>query len=184
MTKLLDRICELRDILEQKKYNELGRARMLCDSLFKELHLHMTRKSKDYSYELDFTSQDLRETAKAIGDTLKRWDDIMNPTKQIKKLSRNALLLKEEKKKVTILNNNMDEALPIMRYRRDYAPILTGLLSILEYHAVFLYFIEDVSNDEFSIKYTERGPPAPPMALEAKPTGIREKSTNWGACRA
>lgn len=156
MTKLLDRICELRDILEQKKYNELGRARMLCDSLFKELHLHMTRKSKDYSYELDFTSQDLRETAKAIGDTLKRWDDIMNPTKQIKKLSKNALLLKEEHKKVINLNNYMDEVLPIMRYRRDYAHSLITFKSLIEYHAVFLYYIEDVSNDNFAINYTER----------------------------
>lgn len=156
MTKLLDRICELRDILEQKKYNELGRARMLCDSLFKELHLHMTRKSKDYSYELDFTSQDLRETAKAISDTLKRWEEIMNPTKQIKKLAKDALLIKEENKKVINLNNYMTEVLPIMRYRRNYAPMLTELLSILEYHAVFLYYIEDVSNDNFAINFTER----------------------------
>lgn len=156
MTKLLDRICELRDIMEQKKYNELGRARMLCDTLFKELHLHMTRKSKDYSYELDFTSQDLRETAKAITDTFKRWDNIMNPEKQIKKLAKDALILKEEKKKVIDLNKLMAEALPIMEYRRDYTQILTELLSLLEYHSIFLYYIEDVSNDEFSINYTER----------------------------
>lgn len=57
MTKLLDRICELRDILEQKKYNELGRARMLCDSLFKELHLHMTRKSKDTAMSLNLQAK-------------------------------------------------------------------------------------------------------------------------------
>ncbi len=29
-------------------------------------------------------------------------------------------------------------------------------------------------------KYTDRGPPAPPMALAAKPTGIREKRTRDG----
>ena len=33
-------------------------------------------------------------------------------------------------------------------------------------------------------KYTLSGPPAPPMALAAKPTGIREKSTRDGQCRA
>ena len=33
-------------------------------------------------------------------------------------------------------------------------------------------------------KYTARGPPAPPMALAAKPTGINENSTSGGQCRA
>ena len=33
-------------------------------------------------------------------------------------------------------------------------------------------------------KYTARGPPAPPMVLAAKPTGIRENSTSGGQCRA
>lgn len=156
MTKLLDNICKIRDILEFKQYDKLEYIRQLEPAIRDEVHRNMARKSDDYNHELVFTSQDLRETAKAISDTLKRWEEIMNPTKQIKKLSKNALLLKEERKKVINLNDYMAEVLPIMRYRRDYAPILTELLSILEYHSVFLYFIEDVSNDEFSIKYTER----------------------------
>ena len=156
MTKLLDNICKIRDILEFKQYDKLGYIRQLSQSIFEEVHRNMARKSNDYNHELEFTSQDLRETAKAISDTLKRWEDIMNPTKQIKKLSKNALLLKEEKKKVINLNDYMAEVLPIMRYRRDYAPMLTELLSLLEYHSVFLYFIEEVSNDEFALKYTER----------------------------
>lgn len=156
MTKLLDNICKIRDILEFKQYDKLGYIRQLSQSIFDEVHRNMARKSNDYNHELEFTSQDLRETAKAISDTLKRWEEIMNPTKQIKKLSKNALLLKEEKKKVINLNDYMVEVLPIMRYRRDYAPMLTELLSLLEYHSVFLYFIEEVSNDEFALKYTER----------------------------
>lgn len=156
MTKLLDNICKIRDILEFKQYDKLGYIRQLSQSIFDEVHRNMARKSNDYNHELEFTSQDLRETAKAISDTLKRWEDIMNPTKQIKKLSRNALLLKEEKKKVINLNDYMAEVLPIMKYRRDYTQILTELLSLLEYHSVFLYFIEEVSNDEFALKYTER----------------------------
>ena len=156
MSNLLDRICKIRDILELKQYDRLGYVRQLATKIFDEVHIQMTRKSKDYNYELDFTSQDLRETAKAISDTLKRWDNVMNPEKQIKKLSKNALIIKEERKKVINLNNYMDEVLPIMRYRRDYTQVLTELLSLLEYHAVFLYYIEDVSNDEFAIKYTQR----------------------------
>lgn len=156
MTKLLDNICKIRDILEFKQYDKLEYIRQLEPAIRDEVHRNMARKSEDYNHELVFTSQDLRETAKAISDTLKRWEEIMNPTKQIKKLSKNALLLKEERKKVINLNDYMAEVLPIMRYRRDYAPMLTELLSILEYHSVFLYFIEDVSNDNFAINSTER----------------------------
>ena len=156
MSNLLDNICKIRDILELKQYEKLGYIRQISQKIFDEVHRHMKRKSENYSYQLEFTSQDLRETAKAITDTFKRWDNIMNPEKQIKKLAKNALIIKEEKKKVINLNNYMDEVLPIMRYRRDYTQVLTELRSLLEYHAVFLYYIEDVSNDEFSIKCTER----------------------------
>ena len=156
MSNLLDRICKLRDILEKKQYDKLKYIRQLEPAIRDEVHHNIARKSEDYNHELVFTSQDLRETAKAISDTLKRWEDIMNPTKQIKKLSKNALLFKEEHKKVINLNNYMDEVLPIMRYRRDYAHSLITFKSLLEYHAVFLYYIEDVSDDNFAINYTER----------------------------
>ena len=156
MSNLLDRICKLRDILEKKQYDKLKYIRQLEPAIRDEVHRNIARKSEDYNHELVFTSQDLLETAKAISDTLKRWEDIMNPTKQIKKLSKNALLFKEEHKKVINLNNYMDEVLPIMRYRRDYAHSLITFKSLLEYHAVFLYYIEDVSDDNFAINYTER----------------------------
>lgn len=156
MTKLLDNICKLQDILEFKREKEYRYIRPLAQSIFNEVHRHMARKSEDYSYELCFTSQDLRLTAKAISDTFKRWDDIMNPEKQIKKLSKDMLIIKEEKKKVIDMNKYIERALPIMEYRRDYTQILTELRSLLEHHSVFLYYLEEVSNDEFALKYTER----------------------------
>lgn len=142
--------------MELKQYEKLGYIRQISQKIFDEVHRHMKRKSENYSYELEFTSQDLKETAKAITDTFKRWDNIMNPEKQIKKLAKNALIIKEEKKKVIDLNKFMAETLPIMRYRRDYTQLLTELKSLLEYHAVFLYYIEDVGNDQFALKCTER----------------------------
>lgn len=86
MARITDNICKLRDILENKDYGKLKFARGLIQSIFDEVHRNMARKSVDYSYELEFTSQDLRETAQAIGDTLKRWDNIMCPEKNIKVL--------------------------------------------------------------------------------------------------
>ena len=43
-----------------------------------------------------------------------------------------------------------------MTYRRDNIQILTELRSLLEYHSVFLYFLEEASGDELALKYTER----------------------------
>ena len=40
------------------------------------------------------------------------------------------------------------------------------------------------STATMATKYTASGPPAPPMALAAKPTGISENSTMPGAPRA
>lgn len=156
MSKIQDNICKLCDILDKKDYDKLGYTRQLSQAIFDELHKYMTRKSKDNKYELDFTSQDLRIAAKSISDAFKRWDDIMNPEKQIKRLSKEMLVIKEEKKKVIDMNKYMERVLPIMRYRRDYAQGLNELRSLLEYHAVFLYYLEEVSNDEFALKYTER----------------------------
>ena len=41
-----------------------------------------------------------------------------------------------------------------------------------------------ISVERIATKSTAKGPPAPPRALEAKPTVIREKSTKGGACNA
>ena len=41
-----------------------------------------------------------------------------------------------------------------------------------------------ISVERMATNSTASGPPAPPKALEAKPTVIREKRTNGGACKA
>ena len=149
MSKLLDNICKIRDILEYKQYNKLGYIRQLSQSIFDGVHRNIKRKASDYSYQLEFTSQDLRETAQAISDTFKRWDNIMNPEKQTKKIAKNA-----DGDRID-MNPFFEEAIPIMQYRRDYTQVLTELRSLLEYHAVFLYYIEEASEDEV-IKYIKR----------------------------
>ena len=150
MSRIIDNICKLRDILEYKDYKKLGYIRQLCQSIFEEVHRNMAKKATDYSYNLDFTSQDLRETAQAISDTLKRWDNIMCPEKNIKKLIKNV-----ENGKLN-LDSFTNETIPIMAYRRDNIQVLTELRSLLEYHSVFLYFLEEASNDKFALTYTQR----------------------------
>lgn len=150
MAKVIDNICKLRDILENKNYGKLKYARGLIQSIFDEVHRHMARKSVNYSYELDFTSQDLRETAQAISDTLKRWDNIMCPEKNIK------ALLKSVNNGKLNFDKFTNDTLPIMALRRDNIQMLTELRSLLEYHSVFLYFLEEASNDKFALTCTKR----------------------------
>ena len=150
MTKTIDNICKLLDILEYKQYDKLGYVRQLSQAIFDSVHRNIKRKVNDYSYELDFTSQDLRQTAQAITDTFKRWDNLMCPEKNIKKL------IKSVKDKKLDLAPFINQTLPIMTYRRDYVQTLTELRNLLEYHSVYLYFLEEASNDEFALKYSKR----------------------------
>lgn len=150
MARITDNICKLRDILENKDYPKLKFARGLFQSIFDEVHRNMARKADDYSYQLEFTSQDLRETAQAISDTLKRWDNVMCPEKNIKKL------LKTVDNGKLSFDSFTNETLPIMALRRDHIQMLTELKSLLEYHSVFLYFLEEASQDKFALTYTQR----------------------------
>lgn len=150
MSKVIDNICKLRDILENKDYEKFGYVRQLCQSIFDEVHKHMRRKSEDYSYNLDFTSQDLRETAQAITDVFKSWDYIMSPDENIR------MLLHNIKDKKLNLDPFIQATIPIMAYRRDNIQVLTELKNLLEYHSVFLYFLEEASNDKFALSCTQR----------------------------
>lgn len=151
MSKLLDAICHLRDILENKDYKMLPFSRKYTKVIFDEVHRNIRRKAEDYSHELDFTSQDLRELAQDISDTFKRWDNEMVPEKNIKKLK------KENLKDGTLdLLPYVERCMPIMRLRRDFTQELTELRSLLEHHAVYLYFLEEASRDGFALQYTER----------------------------
>ena len=54
------------------------------------------------------------------------------------------------------LNPFTEETIPIMAYRRDNIQKLIELKSMLEYHSVFLYFLEEASHDELALKCTKR----------------------------
>lgn len=150
MTKLLDKICKVRDLVTSKDYGKLKFYKMEILKLKEEIHRHIAKKAKDYSYELDFTSQDLRELAQDIHSLFKKWDTALCPEKNIKKL------LKNLKDNQINLNPFYEQAIPIMTARTESTQALTELLSLAEYHAVFLYMVEEASNDTFALKYTER----------------------------
>ena len=150
MSNLLDKICVLRDLITQKQYNKLKFYKIGILRLKEEIHRQLSKKAQDYSYELDFTAQDLRELAQEINQMLNDWQTIMNPDTHIKETMRIS-----ENKQLNIIPFQ-DTVIPIMQARTNTIQPLIELLNLIEYHAVFLYFLELASNDEFAINYTER----------------------------
>lgn len=160
MSKIIDNICKLRDLLENKDIyfisRKLGFYRGIIQAIFDEVHRNLAKRTLEYEqsdevkHELDFTSQDLRELAQDIRNVFKKWENEMNPEKNIKALLK------------TVKNGKLDTRpftetkTKIMAARRDYMQPLMELLNLIEYHSVFLYMLEIASNDEFAIKYTER----------------------------
>lgn len=150
MSNIIDNICKLRDLLVSKDYRKIVFNHRLIDSIYKEINLNTIRKSKDYSYELDFTSQDLRELAKDIRDTFKRWENELSPEKNIKKY-----IDKVQDGKLDIQPMN-DKICEYLEYRALNIMPLIKLLGLCEGQGAILYFLELASNDKFAITCTER----------------------------
>lgn len=150
MSKLLDNICKIRDLTNLKDYSKLKFHQMTMLRLKEEIHRQMSKKAQDYNHQLEFTSQDLRELAQDIRNLLKQWGNIMSPEKNIKLMAKNSI------------NNEInfqtftETVIPIMTARTETIQTLTELLNLVEYHGVYLYYLEMASNDEFAINYTER----------------------------
>lgn len=151
MTQVIDRICKLRDAVTSKNDNKLVFYHGIVDKLADELKRHLQKKVDDYNYELDFTSQDLRELAQDIRSMFKRWDTIMNPEKNIKYIYKN-----DVKGEHLTLEPHYNKVLPIIKARRDNTAKFTELLSILEHFGVVLYYFEIASEDDFATTCTER----------------------------
>lgn len=151
MTQVIDRICKLRDAVTSKNDNKLVFYHGIVDKLGDELKRHLQKKVDDYSYELDFTSQDLRELAQDIRSMFKRWDTTMCPEKNIKHIYKN-----DVKGEHLTLQPHFDKVLPVITARRDNTAKFTELLSILEHFGVVLYYFEIAAEDEFATNYTER----------------------------
>ena len=151
MTQVIDRICKLRDAVTSKNDNKLVFYHGIVDRLADELKRHLQKKVDDYDYELDFTSQDLRELAQDIRSMFKRWETTMDPEKNIKHIYKN-----DVKGEHLTLQPHFDKVLPVITARRDNTAKFTELLSILEHFGVVLYYFEIAAEDEFAVNYTER----------------------------
>lgn len=152
MTRTLDMLCKCRDAIIQyperlPTYTSKGN---LFDKTIDMIHRQICKKSEDKTRTLDFTAQDLIEFSEDIQALLKRWETNLNPKKNIK------ALLKTVKDGKLSMHDFCDRTTKIMALRRDSIEGLTRTLSVLEYHSVYLYFIEETQLDEFALKFTQR----------------------------
>lgn len=150
MSNLLDQICAMRDLVTSKEYNKLKFYKMKILQLKEEIHRQVKKKAEDYSHELEFCAGDLRELAQEINEMLNDWQKIMFPDDNIKSIYENI------KDNQIDLQSYQDTVIPIMKTRTEAMQALIELLNLIEYHAVYLYYLEIASNDEFALKYTER----------------------------
>ena len=148
MSKLLDKICILRDIIADKKYDKLRFHTATMLSLKEDIHRQLKKKEVNLEHEIDFTSQDLRELAQELRQTLKYWDDIMCPDDNIRKI--------KVTNKIIDMTEFSNTTIPVMVARSDSIKSLIELLNIIEYYAVYLYYVEIATNDELVLKCTER----------------------------
>lgn len=150
MSNLLDKICALRDLIADKKYSKLKFLKMELLQLKEEIHRQMSKKSDNYSHQLDFTAQDLRELAQDIRNMLNDWTNTIDPDVNIKSIDI------DNNTGVVNINPFINKVIPVMEARTLSMQPLAELLNMVEYHAVFLYFVELASQDKFALEYTER----------------------------
>lgn len=148
MSKLLDKICILRDIIADEEYDKLRFHTATMLSLKEDIHRQLKKKEVNPEHEIDFTSQDLRELAQELRQTLKYWDDIMCPDDNIRKI--------KVTNKIIDMTEFSNTTIPVMVARSDSIKSLIELLNIIEYYAVYLYYVEIATNDELVLKCTER----------------------------
>lgn len=151
MTNVIDNICKCRDLLEGD-LNKLPYALRVFNMTIDDIHRNIRRKGQDNKMSLDFTSQDLMEFAQDIRKVLDGWEDAMDPEKNIKGL------LKEVKDGKLSLIEFCDVKTKVISLRATCIEMLVRTLSILEYHAVYLYFLEETSNDtKYSVRFPKEG---------------------------
>lgn len=158
MSRLLDGICHLRDLIDAKDYKKLEQYRFRIMELNRQFEKLIKEKAENHKFELDFTAQDLRELASDIKGLFKHFENSLSADKAIKKLAKEGIEIDKNGNK--ILKVDFDqwtlEKTPVMRCRTILIQPLTELLTKCEFFAVYLYYVELVSNDEFAINYTER----------------------------
>lgn len=156
VARIIREICKIRDILtsgDDKKISDprYADASGLYERTSWKLREVIKKKSIEPDYELDITSQDLRELAEDIKAVFKRWETELDAETNIKWL----LTCIDDKRNLD-LNPYIAKAMPLMVARVNTSRYLVGLLNIAEYMAVFLYMLELSTGDEFALKFTER----------------------------
>lgn len=133
MTKLMDDICNLRDMLIAKDVKKLCANTVKIHMLTDNVRRQVKKFGKDIEHtKLDFTSDDLTETASEIKSMLKVCEDKLKPEYNLKKIFSN------EKINDNVIQDFMSPMCEYMAVRT----VLTEMHSNFVYLAVFLKLFE------------------------------------------
>ena len=123
MTKTLDDICKIRDLLVAKDYKKMISGLAIFRRTYSSVNRNIERFIKDDRHQLDFTAQDLIDSAMDCKEVLAILNNKVNANKMIKEILK--------PKKIT------DSTVKDFTY--DYADTFTLIAHLTEFHNVIAY---------------------------------------------
>lgn len=142
MSKLLDRICKIRDLMTAEDISKLpyhiGLIRETQDGL-----LRLTKKFIVHEVELDFSHEDLLEMADEVKLVLQKLADEINGAGFISELLTHKVIDDDLFEKFTVQVSD----------KFSVRAVLTEFHSVITYLAVYVKFIEDANKQDSDIGY-------------------------------
>lgn len=151
----LDNICKVRDIFaegDEKKIRNICRNNGLLSQLNERITREIRKKYYDHKRELDFSYMDLKEMCEDVYALLDSWKEATNPEKNIAVILKDA---RENNGEVYFDKYSEEHILPVIQLRRDTIYNLMSFVNLMSHHAIFLYFLEDFTNDDI-VNFTTR----------------------------
>ena len=123
MTKTLDDICKIRDLLVAKDYKKMISGLGLFRATYSSVNRNIERFIRDDRHTLDFKAQDLIDTAMECKEVLAILNNKVNANKMIKEIL----------KPVKITNET------VKQFTYDYSDTFTLIAHLTEFHNVIAY---------------------------------------------
>ena len=140
MSRLLDKICKIRDLMTAEDITKLpyyiGLIREVQETL-----LRFTKKFVVHEVELDFNHLDLLEMADEVNAVIQKLE--VNGDKMISELLKNSVINDDVFEKFTVSVSD----------KFALRAVLTEFHSVITYLAVYIKFIEDANKQDEDIGY-------------------------------
>ena len=123
MTKLLDNICKIRDLVTNGDYKKILSCLGIFQSTYSDINRNIERFIRNDGHNLDFTSDDLLEMSMEVKVFLDNLNKQVNASRMVKE--------------ITSLERIDDSTIHDFTYR--YADIFTMIAHLTEFHNIISY---------------------------------------------